>query len=90
VCLEPSTPFGDAPCPNCGTLLWFIGMPNQRLLFARRSTSGQRESVIRYLAEQLGVDSTVLEADASLLSKLQTDSLDVVELVMKLEEHFDL
>jgi hypothetical protein len=23
--LEPSTPPGDAPCPQCGTLLWFDG-----------------------------------------------------------------
>jgi hypothetical protein len=23
--LEPSRPPGDAPCPNCGTLLWFSG-----------------------------------------------------------------
>jgi acyl carrier protein len=21
--IEPSQPFGDAPCPACGTLLWF-------------------------------------------------------------------
>jgi hypothetical protein len=23
--IEPSTPPGDAPCPNCGLLLWFDG-----------------------------------------------------------------
>ena len=23
--LEPSEPPGDAPCPNCGILLWFNG-----------------------------------------------------------------
>jgi hypothetical protein len=23
VCIEPSTPPGDAPCPHCGHLLWF-------------------------------------------------------------------
>ena len=23
VCIEPSMPPGDAPCPHCGTLLWF-------------------------------------------------------------------
>jgi hypothetical protein len=25
ICIEPSQPPGDAPCPNCGTLLWFFG-----------------------------------------------------------------
>ena len=25
VCIEPSRPPGDAPCPHCGTLLWFDG-----------------------------------------------------------------
>ncbi len=24
VCVEPSLWFGDAPCPNCGHLLWFF------------------------------------------------------------------
>ena len=23
-CIEPSQPSGDAPCPRCGTLLWFL------------------------------------------------------------------
>jgi hypothetical protein len=23
VCVEPSWPTGDAPCPRCGTLVWF-------------------------------------------------------------------
>ena len=23
--IEPSTPPGDAPCPHCGALLWFLG-----------------------------------------------------------------
>jgi hypothetical protein len=25
ICIEPSRPPGDAPCPNCGHLLWFEG-----------------------------------------------------------------
>ena len=24
VCVEPSRPSGDAPCPRCGHLLWFL------------------------------------------------------------------
>lgn len=24
ICITPSEPAGDAPCPNCGVLLWFV------------------------------------------------------------------
>lgn len=39
---------------------------------------------------QLGVDSTSLVPEASLLDDLGADSLDVVELVMALEEEFSI
>jgi acyl carrier protein len=41
-------------------------------------------------ADQLGVDAGELVADASILDDLGADSLDVVELVMALEEAFDI
>ncbi len=25
VCIEPSSPTGDAPCPSCGHLIFFVG-----------------------------------------------------------------
>jgi len=40
------------------------------------------------LAEQLGVELTVLTPEANLVDDLGADSLDVVELVMALEEEF--
>jgi acyl carrier protein len=42
------------------------------------------------VAEQLGVDLAELRADASILDDLGADSLDVVEMVMSLEEAFDI
>lgn len=42
------------------------------------------------VAEQLGVDMAELSADASILDDLGADSLDVVEMVMSLEEEFDI
>ena len=42
------------------------------------------------VAEQLGVDSADVTKDASILDDLGADSLDVVELVMTLEEAFDI
>ena len=32
VCIEPSVPPGDAPCPHCGHLLWFAqGIPERAI-----------------------------------------------------------
>ena len=42
------------------------------------------------LAEQLGVDVSELLPESSILDDLGADSLDVVELVMSLEEAFDI
>ena len=42
------------------------------------------------VSEQLGVDRTEMRPDANILDDLGADSLDVVELVMSLEEAFDI
>jgi acyl carrier protein len=42
------------------------------------------------VADQLGVDVAEVTADASILDDLGADSLDVVELVMALEDAFDI
>ena len=55
-------------------------------LSAGSNTIQQRVNDI--LAEQLGVELTVLTPEANLVDDLGADSLDVVELVMALEEEF--
>jgi len=42
------------------------------------------------VAEQLGVDIESLTPEANILEDLGADSLDVVELVMAIEEEFDI
>ncbi len=42
------------------------------------------------LAEQLGVELAELRPEASILDDLGADSLDVVEMVMTLEEAFEI
>jgi len=42
------------------------------------------------VADQLGVEIAEVTKDASILDDLGADSLDVVELVMTLEETFDI
>lgn len=48
------------------------------------------ERVKQIVAEQLGVDSDQVTNDASFMDDLGADSLDTVELVMALEEEFDV
>jgi acyl carrier protein len=42
------------------------------------------------VAEQLGVDGADLKSDSDIVEDLGADSLDVVELVMAIEENFDI
>jgi len=48
------------------------------------------EKVKQIIAEQLGVDEEQVTGDASFFYDLGADSLDTVELVMALEEEFDI
>lgn len=49
-----------------------------------------QERLIEIIAQQLGVDVDNVTPDASFMEDLGADSLDTVELVMALEEEFDL
>ena len=46
--------------------------------------------VHKLIEEQLGVEPERIKPEASFLEDLGADSLDIVELVMALEEEFDL
>ena len=48
------------------------------------------EKVKAIIVEQLGVADTSVEMEASFIDDLGADSLDIVELVMALEEEFDI
>ncbi len=49
-----------------------------------------QERLIDIIANQLGVEPDNVTSDASFMEDLGADSLDQVELVMALEEEFDL
>ena len=58
---------------------------------ALSTTNGTLEArVTAIIGEQLGVDTSTLAPEANLLDDLGADSLDVVELVMALEEEFQI
>ncbi|HMP01625.1 MAG TPA: acyl carrier protein [Gemmatales bacterium] len=46
--------------------------------------------VVEIVSEQMGVSKDQVSKDTSFLKDLNADSLDVVELVMDLEEEFDI
>lgn len=48
------------------------------------------ERVKKIIAEQLGVDEKSIKTESSFIDDLGADSLDIVELVMALEEEFDM
>jgi acyl carrier protein len=52
--------------------------------------SQMKTKVMDIIANQLGVEKEIITAEANVVDDLGADSLDVVELIMALEEAFDL
>lgn len=48
------------------------------------------EKVISVVVDQLGVEEDNVNMEASFIDDLDADSLDIVELIMALEEEFDI
>lgn len=49
-----------------------------------------KEKVVKIVSEQMGVDQSEITMDTSFVNDLNADSLDTVELVMELEDEFEL
>ena len=49
-----------------------------------------KKRIVQIIARQLGIEEADISAQSSVVEDLGADSLDVVELVMALEEEFDL
>ena len=55
-----------------------------------RSSEEILEKVKGIIIEQLGVTDTAVTMEASFIDDLGADSLDIVELIMAIEEEFDI
>lgn len=55
-----------------------------------KKSMGVEDRVKKIIAEQLGVEEDEVVSEASFVNDLGADSLDTVELVMALEEEFDI
>lgn len=73
--IEYSEPAGDAPCPNCGCLLW--------------ASADLVKSMTKISLDLLGTTPYAITVD-SRFADLNADSLDLVELVMKIEDEYDI
>ncbi|NOT00256.1 MAG: acyl carrier protein [Phycisphaerales bacterium] len=49
-----------------------------------------KEKVVSIVSEQLSVDKNEIQMETSFVNDLNADSLDTVELVMELEDEFDI
>ena len=87
--IDPSILFGDATCPVCGSLLWFLHMQSHLHILEHSGSRDVRERVIAIMANQLGVDPSEVARSTLFLNGIEADSLDMTELVMELEEEFD-
>ena len=48
------------------------------------------ERVCDIIANQLGIDASEIQLESRLIEDLHADSLDIVELVMDMEQEFDV
>ena len=48
------------------------------------------DSIKTMIVDQLGVDESTITEDSSFIDDLNADSLDMVELVMAMEQEFDI
>jgi acyl carrier protein len=90
LCIEPSQPSGDAPCPTCGTLLWFSRTPAGIRVYRSEEVAPLAERVLAILREYLAVREQDLQPWASFSEDIGADSLDLVQLIMALEDEFDI
>ena len=68
-------------------------MNNPTLITTTEENMSQNEmqtKVVDIIANQLGVEKEIITPEANVVDDLGADSLDVVELVMALEEAFNL
>jgi acyl carrier protein len=58
--------------------------------YESRAVAPLRDKVIQIICENLGVNKERVTPSSSFLEDVGADSLDIVELIMELEEEFDV
>ncbi len=89
IVVEPSVLVGDATCPCCGHLLWFVQTGDTIRLFDSLRSHREKDRVLEIIADRLGVDRNRFTNDPYLVPDLDAESLELLELVMELEDELD-
>lgn len=89
--IEPSTPPGDAPCPQCGVLLWFFESPAGYRCYEASVASSIRKQLAAFVCDRMGIVSASYRDSPRFLEQaFGADSIELVEFLMAFEEEFDL
>jgi len=90
VYLEPSQPLGDAPCPACGSLLFYVVSDKDSRLYDARSVSAEQRAVLQAGLGDRRIDLTdLIEALSNSHGMEQVDlsgmeiSPDVIKMVSR-------
>lgn len=75
ILVEPSEPPGDAPCPNCGTLLWFSKTPEGLLFYDAEAVKPIRAKIMEILSAKLGWNMEQVEGTTLFREEIGADSL---------------
>jgi len=73
-----------------GDKLYGIQGNNRNFIIKRRGKMAVESKMVDIIVEQLSVDKDKVVSGASFVDDLGADSLDLVELIMAMEEEFDV
>jgi acyl carrier protein len=90
VSVEPSHRYGEVPCPQCGSMLWFRQDRAGLWLHDAEEAALIRKRVQEIVGENLGVEPERLTDASAFVQDVGADTLDIVEMVMELEEAFGI
>jgi acyl carrier protein len=69
VCIEPSRPAGNAPCPNCGVLLWFLPTSEGLSLYETEAEASIRERITDMIYDVLAVNKEQVDRQTSFIEE---------------------
>lgn len=89
VAVEPTNPDGDMPCPHCHALLAFLRTSGGFRYHDATAVGPVRERILAIVSAKFDVTCDQLTG-LTTFEDLGADSLDVAEVIMELEQAFDL
>lgn len=86
---QPATPSGDLACPHCGGALWFVRTGAGLRYHDAKVAAPVRDCILDAVSRKFELARDALTG-VETFADLGADSLDVAELIMELEEDFNV